>query len=95
MTGSGGQSGGTNIVVNGDFSSGSGSWGIPYMMGQVNQSVTNGQFCVTLGAASVATIGAFDYYAAFEASFVVFYLFPVAIAVVTVRLVSSAPGLPV
>lgn len=57
MTGSGGQSGGTNIVVNGDFSNGSSSWGIPYMMGQVNQSVTGGQFCVTLGAASVATIG--------------------------------------
>ncbi len=57
MTGVGGQSGGTNIVLNGDFSNGSGSWGIPYMVGQVNQSVSNGQFCVTLGAASVATIG--------------------------------------
>ncbi len=56
MTGSGGQSGGTNLIMNGDFSNGSNGWGLPAMLGQVNQTVTNGQFCVTVQAGS-ATIG--------------------------------------
>ena len=57
MNGTGGQSGGPNLVMNGDFSNGANGWGLPAMMGQVSQSVTNGQFCVTLAADGSATIG--------------------------------------
>jgi hypothetical protein len=57
MNGTGGQSGGTNLVMNGDFSNGSNGWGLPAMMGQVNQSVMNGQFCVMLQQLSSVTIG--------------------------------------
>jgi hypothetical protein len=53
--GSGGSPGGTNLIMNGDFSNGSTSWGIPAMVGTVNQSVTNGQFCVSV--VGTATIG--------------------------------------
>ena len=40
-------------------------------------------FWFLLVAALVVVIGVLDYYAAFEISFLVFYLFPIAIAVVT------------
>ena len=55
--GTGGSSGGTNLVMNGDFSNGSNGWGLPAMMGQVTQMVTNGQFCVMLQNTSSVTIG--------------------------------------
>jgi hypothetical protein len=56
-TDTGGQSGG-NIVINGDFSNGEDSWGLPPpIVGTVSHAVTGGAFCVTLGAASSATIG--------------------------------------
>ena len=57
MNGTGGQSGGTNLVMNGDFSNGANGWGLPAMMGQVSQSVTNGQFCVMLQQLGSVTIG--------------------------------------
>jgi hypothetical protein len=53
----GSTSGGTNLVMNGDFSSGSNGWGLPAMMGQVSQMVTAGQFCVMVQQLSSATIG--------------------------------------
>jgi hypothetical protein len=57
MNGTGGTTGGTNLVMNSDFSSGANGWGLPAMLGQVTQSVTNGQFCVMLQQLSSVTIG--------------------------------------
>ncbi len=53
----GSTNGGTNLVMNGDFSNGSNGWGLPAMMGQVSQMVTAGQFCVMVQQLSSATIG--------------------------------------
>ena len=53
----GSTNGGTNLVMNGDFSGGSNGWGLPAMLGQVSQMVTAGQFCVMLQQLSSATIG--------------------------------------
>lgn len=53
----GSTNGGTNLVMNGDFSNGSTGWGLPAMMGQVTQMVTAGQFCVMVQQLSSATIG--------------------------------------
>jgi hypothetical protein len=53
----GSTNGGTNLVMNGDFSNGSNGWGLPAMMGQVTQMVTAGQFCVMVQQLSSATIG--------------------------------------
>ena len=58
MTGTGGSTnGGPNLVTNGDFSGGANGWGLPAMLGQVSQNVTNGQFCVMLQQLSSVTIG--------------------------------------
>jgi hypothetical protein len=53
-TGTGGDSGATNLISNGDFSNGETAWTFKQQTGTgATHAVTNGQYCVTIGSGQV------------------------------------------